>query len=107
MFCVLKGWSAPASPEIIAPGAVQGQLRVGNSLIEMVDGGTVNLLCDGCTDGVGTGERQESVRVLVRRRGDNELLVKHWDETESQGSDEIVVSLPAGVQGHLERVSVG
>ena len=47
------------------------------------------------------------MRVLVRRRGDNELLVKHWDETESQGSDEIVVSLPAGVQGHLERVSVG
>ena len=46
VFCVLKGWSAPASP-VIAPGAVQGQLRVGNSLIEMVDGGTVNLLCEG------------------------------------------------------------
>ena len=103
----LKGWSVPASSSVIlAPGAAQGQLRVGNNLIEMVDGGTVNLLCEDCTDGVGIGERQESVRVQVKKRGDNELLVKYWDETERLGSDDIVVSLPDGVQGHIERVSV-
>lgn len=71
----------------------------------MVDGALVNLLCEDCTDSVGIGERQESVRVRVRRRGDDKLVVKYWDETERLGSDEIVVRLPVGVQGHIERVS--
>ena len=106
IFVYLKGWHVPAGrPVILAPGAVQGQLRVANNLVEMVDDGAVKLLCEDCTDEVGIGERQESVRVRVKKR-DDELLVKYWDDIERLGSDDIVVSLPAGVQGHIERVSI-